>query len=314
MRWVRSASAERWADRPSPSVHSGLPVPGASHAHALVAALTLLAGAAAPASAQLSEKEAIQQVKDASKAQPKAFKQNAAAALTTLDANLQTVEGLLTEGSDAATVGSQVASMAIVYMTSLNDAAASAKAFVEASATLALESLADGGDLQGLFPDDFSYGGGGVLDKHRAALTKAGSKSRDAATKRIAKAAAKAEKVANIAIQSELRFPTRNVPAAVNQGDSVGLAQTATIDIIVAASDLDSGNDGLLAFGGSTGTDGTGVDVTYFTVGINESDETSPVDGRWAIVFQGLHEGGYVVSAKQATDGTFHSVGEIGVR
>ena len=281
-----------------------------------LALIAVLLSVASPASAQLTEKEAVKQVKDSSKSQVKAFKQNAAAALGTLDANLKTVEDLITESSDAAVLMSQIANMGQEYMESLNEAFAGAKSLVDSAAALALDALADGGDLQGLFPEELHYGSGGVLDKNLAALVKAGMKSRDAAVKRIAKANAKAEKEANIAITFELRFPTRTEVFAIAQGGLLSLAQTTTIDVIFGASDLDAAADGVLFFAGETDDDGD-VTVDYFNAtGGFDSATSAPSPGtlRFAGFFTGLEEGGYVVDAKQGTDSTFHSVGEIGIR
>ena len=97
---------------------------------------SLLAGLVAllfahPAVAQVTEKEVIAEVKAAGKAQLKAFKQNIAAALSTLDANLKGAEALLAEDADAITVGAHCGNTAIVFITTLNEDFAQAKAFVD---------------------------------------------------------------------------------------------------------------------------------------------------------------------------------------
>jgi hypothetical protein len=283
----------------------------------LVLGSVLVLSALHPVAAQISEKEAIAQVKAATKAQVKAFKQNAAAALTTLDASLDTLDDLLTESTDAATVASQFTGMAIEYMASINEAYVGAKSLVADAASLSLDALADGGDLQGLYPEDFSYGSGGALDKARAQLQHVGIKSRDAAQKRLAKSAALAEKVAHVAITCRLDFPQRANPQAVNQGDSPVVSQACTLDVVVGVSDLDVADDGILLFAGATAETGTDVTVGYtgpaFASEIATTDP-DPGTGRFLGVFTSLPEGGYAVFANQTASFPHPGVGEIGVR
>jgi len=277
--------------------------------------LLALFALAAPATAQLTEKEAVKQVENVSKAQIKSFKQNCAAALGTLDANLATFEAQFDENSTAADLGQLVGGMAFEYMTALNDAWSDAKDLVEFATTVALDDLGNGEDLDGLYPLDLYYGGGGVLDKNRAALVKAGMKSRDAAVKRLKKTAAKAEKVAHITLTFVLVFPTRPNAVAIDQDGNGEVAHTATLDVVVTASDLDAQNDGVLVAGGQAGFE-SDVTVGYLTQGITESTDVAPQPGtlRFGALFEGLPEGGYVVFERQGDDGAQDTVVEIGLR
>jgi hypothetical protein len=277
--------------------------------------LAFAAFVAHPAVAQTTEKEVVAQVKSAAKVQLKAFKQNMAAALSFMDANLTGIENLMNEDSDALTVGSQCASVSIVFMTALNEDFEAAKGFIEGTASLALTDLADGGELDGQFPKDCYLGVGGLLDTSRAQLVKAGLKARDAAIKRLRKTAGKAEKIANIGICFDLMFPTRVGASCINDGAGLGVAQGVTLDFVLSASDMDVLGDGLLAFGGATEASDVDVSVGYF-VGIDNSDddEITPTDDRFTAVFQNVAEGGAIVHAKQGTGGTFHDMAAIGVR
>jgi hypothetical protein len=268
-----------------------------------------------PAVAQVTEKEAVKQVEATSKVQLKAFKQNAAAALATLDASLKGLEATLPEDAEAAEVCAIVGSAASEFLATLNDAADDAKAVVDFAAKDAMNAIADGADLEGLYPEALYYGGGGVLDKHRAAVTKAGAKSRDAAVKRLAKTATKLEKVASIALGFELRFPTRPNAIAITQGGLGGLAHTATLDLIVSASDLDLQDDGALFLAGQAGFE-SDVELNFSTTGVDDSIDATPSPGTLRIqaLFQSLPENGYVVGCRQGDDGAQGDTGEIGVR
>lgn len=276
-----------------------------------------LAALANPLSAQLTDKQAVAEVKTASKSQLKAFKQNGAAALGTMDATLKTIEGLLTSSSDVTTVASQVANAAIIFMTTMNDDYFNALDTPPQTAALALQSLANGSDLNGIYPKDLYFGTGGVLDAHRKSMAAAAGKVRDAAIKRLAKTAALAEKVAGIALIVELELPSVVDANELNQNDLLGFSERSRFDVILSASKLGTANDGVLVIAGAT--DNTNLDVNVEFDGPDGSfgsDVVTPDagNGRFTGFFSGLAEGGYGVAAKQGSALAFDAVGEIGLR
>jgi hypothetical protein len=282
----------------------------------LAASLSLLTLAQA-AAAQITDKQAVAQVKLTSKAQVKAFKQNGAAALGTLDAALKSAEAQLGPGSDVGTVTSQVGTAAITFVSTMNTDYANAIDLTDSAAMQALVSLANGGNLNGLYPKDLYFGTGGVLDAHRKSMATAALKLRDAARKRLAKTQTLAEKQAGIGLIVEVDLPTVVDARTVNQDDEFGFGERSRFDVVVSASKLDTANDGVLIIAGATDNTDDGVSVGFdgpSSVTDSAGVTPDPSTGRFLAFFTSQPEGGYAVWAKQGTNEAFDAVGEIGIR
>jgi hypothetical protein len=280
---------------------------------ALLAALVLVPSLAA----QISDKQAVAEVKTTSKAQIKAFKQNGAAALGTLDAALKSAEAQLGPASDLSTVTTQVGTAAITFVSTMNTDYANAIDLTASAAMQALVALANGGNLTGLYPKDLYFGTGGVLDAHRKSMAAAALKLRDAARKRLAKTQALAEKQAGLGLIVEVDLPTVADAHTVNQDDNFGFGERSRFDVVVSASKLDTAHDGVLIIAGSTDNTDDGVSVGFDgpNGSTNSVDATADVStGRFLALFTGEPEGGYGVWAKQGTNEAFDAVGEIGIR
>jgi hypothetical protein len=279
--------------------------------------LALLLVLAPAALAQITEKQAVAQVKTTSKAQIKAFKQNGAAALATLDAALKSAESQLAPASDVGTVTTEVGNAAIAFVSTMNADYVNAIDLTDSASMQALVSLANGGSLNGLYPKDLYFGTGGVLDAHRKSMEAAALKLRDSARKRLAKTQSLAEKKAGISLIVEVELPTVLDARTVNQTDDFGFGERSRFDVLVSASKLDTAHDGVLIIAGSTDNTDDGVSVGFD--GPNGlSDDVGatpdPGTGRFLGFFTSVPEGGYGVWAKQGTNEAFDAVGEIGVR
>jgi hypothetical protein len=268
----------------------------------ILAVAVTLAAVASPAAGQAAEKQAVAAVKAAGKEQLKAFKQVGAMALSVLDSTLDIVDAELAADSAGGTLGEGMAAAIVDFLVDLDEPYGEAILAVEQAAADALATLADGGDLAGLYPEDLYAGTGGALDDARARLEKEGQKLRKAALKRIAKTSAKADKVANIAVTVKLLFPAYPYTTAVNQGETVVLTQTIRIDFALAASDLDEAADGFLFASGFTVAN-EDVEFAFFRTGLESGEvvatEASP--DRFTGSFQSMVEGGYALFTKQGS-------------
>jgi hypothetical protein len=279
----------------------------------LVASAALLALVHA-AAAQISDKQAVAQVKTATKAQLKTFKQAGSAALATLGSKLGDFEKTLTDSTTPATVATNMDTIVKPFLESMHEAYIAAVFNVDSSASQALESLAGGGNLQGLYPKDLYYGTGGVLDDYRASLRAAVAKVHDAAQKRLAKTSKLAEKVSNLALEVTLRLPVLDGDESVDQNNVTPLGTSARIDYIASVSSLDAANDAVFHMAGLTSNIAVNVDLGLFSGDGILDTGLIPTDGEghFEASFNGVHEGGYVAFVKQG--GQFASTVPVGVR
>lgn len=266
-----------------------------------------------PARAQLTDKQAVAEVKAAGKSELANFKQLGKAALAALDADLKVIEADLDDATTVNLFSSAVAGAATDFLDTMHPAWTTAFQQVAVQTSVALTGL-QGGGADGVYPEALYKGAGGVPDAFRKSMLKAASKVRDAARKRLAKCAALAEKQAGLALTAQLELPTVAAAYAANPGEAVSAVEGARIDLVLAVSALDALDDGQLVI---AGTSPSLDDVTIsWTRTFAESDSTviePPKTGRFSADFSGLKEGSYVVAVVQGVPGQ-DSVGEIGVR
>jgi hypothetical protein len=266
----------------------------------------------APALAQLTEKQAVAEVKAAGKSALSEFKQLGKASLASLDAELKVIEAGLDDTTTVATFSSGVSNALIEFLGTLDDAWETSLLGFGLATTTAMAQL-DGGGADGVYPESVYAGAGGVVDAFRKSLLKAAHKVRDAAIKRLAKCAAKAEK-AGLALTVRLELPATAVAYFANPGASGPLNEDARIDLALAVSALDTLVDGSLVVSGTTGL-AEDVTVTWAR-SFAEEDSVSvepEVSGRFLASFTALKEGSYAVGAVQGT-GLLDAVADIGVR
>ena len=279
----------------------------------LAASLALLALAHA-AAAQLTEKQAVAELKAASKDQLKTFKQAGADAISALNDALAGVEGELS-GSTLPTPFAEAVNQAVLgFLVSVEGAYEDASFGFGDSGAQTLQSLGGGGTLGGVYPKDFVPGAGGVIDQFHVALDKAAAKLHDAAVKRLAKTAAKAEKVAGLALAVELRLPSRELSQMVDQNSVQSLGEGARLDAVVAASLEGAVHDGVIEVSGTTTDLADDIDVGIESAaGSLSSGATSvPVGGRFGVELLSLPEGACIAFVKQA--GLPFSTVSIGLR
>jgi len=254
--------------------------------------------------------KAVAAVKASNKAHLKEFKKAGAAALAELDAQLDALYGTFATDTTPTAAALAVGDALIVFADAVEEAYGSAVNGVVNDANEALHALADGEILHGLYPVDFYYGTGGVLDDSKATMDKQAGKLRVAALKRLDKSFAKAE-AAGLGFAVELRLPSRDMGNQVDADGGFGIIQSATIDFVLSVSRLADANDGVLVVSGiSDDSD----DVTVLRQHFLDAEEASvPCDTRFVAAFTGLAEGGYTVGVRQGT-GEPASTDSIGVR
>src|SRR5262249_23348921 len=115
------------------------------------ASLAVLALAHA-AAAQITEKEAVAEVKASTKAELKTFKSAGADALKTLNSDLADFEGTLTDATTTDTVLGTLANKVDAFIASVNTAFTDAVQNVDGATANTLDTLANGGSLDGAFP------------------------------------------------------------------------------------------------------------------------------------------------------------------
>jgi hypothetical protein len=278
--------------------------------------LLLVPFLAVSAAGQTTEKETVAVVKAAAKVQLKAFKTLGKAALSSLDSSLDVFELGLSDASAVNTTVTAVATAAVTFLDDLREAFLSAAGQVDDAASQALLALENGGDLQGLYPEDLYYGTGGTLDDFRSDLLKAATKLADGARKRLTKTVAKAEKEAGLGITFQLFFPPRHEASGVNTIGSFFAVNEPRLDFVLAGSRLATVSDGMLLIAGVTDLDGTDVTLGYFDPlgSLDGGDFAVGDDKRFLGSFGfSLPEGGYVAWAAQGT-GTQDDSAAIGIR
>ncbi|HEX5009218.1 MAG TPA: hypothetical protein VFY71_02360 [Planctomycetota bacterium] len=263
-----------------------------------------------PSALAIPASKAVAAVKASNKAHLKELKQAGAAALTELDAQLDALDGTFATDTTPSDAAAAVGDALIGFVDAVEAAYGSAVNGVVNDANEALHAFADGEILHGLYPVDFYYGTGGVLDDSKATMDKEAGKLRVAALKRIGKTIAKAE-AAGLGFAVELRLPSRDKGNQVDADGGFEIIQSATIDLVLSVSRLADANDGVLVVSGiSDDSD----DVTVLRQHFLDAEVASvPCDPRFIATFTGLAEGGYTVGVQQGT-GEPASTGSIGVR
>ena len=271
--------------------------------------------ALAPASlAQLTEKEAVAQVKADCKAQLGEFKALGKAALASLDADLKIVEASLDENTTVSSFGNAVLSASTDWLDTVHEAWSTALQQMALSTTTALGQFANGGQLEGIYPASLYSGAGGVLDLQRKALAKSLAKLRDGAAKRLAKCAALAAKDAGLLLTTRLELPALRIMKGANQGELQSMDDGVGLDLVLAVSAEDTSDDGFLGVTGVCASLDI-VTVAWFRgFAADDSADVEPaVSGRFTATFSGLKEGAYTVSATRVI-AVFEAAGEIGLR
>jgi hypothetical protein len=269
----------------------------------------------APASlAQLSEKQAVAQVKAECKQQLAEFKALGKAAAASLDADLKLVEAGLDENTTVSSFGNAVLSASADWSETVFEAWSTALQQGALSTSTALGQLANGGQLEGVYPESLYSGAGGVLDLQRKALAKSLVKLRDGAAKRLAKCATLAEKDAGLLLTTRLELPALRLMKGANQGELQSMDDGLGLDLVLAVSAADTADDGFLGVTGVCSSLDV-VTVHWFRgFSADDSADVEPVvSGRFTATFSGLKEGAYTVSATRLI-AVFEAAGEIGVR
>lgn len=274
----------------------------------LAASFALLA--LTPAVLASDTSKAIATVKASTKSHLKEFKQAGAAALADLDTALDALDGTFSAATTPTVAAAGASDAITAFLAAVVSAHGVAVKGVVGDADLALETLAHGGQLNGIYPDDFYFGTGGALDDSRTAMDKQAGKLRTAALKRIGKTFAKAEAV-GLGFAMHMRFPSRDLGNQVDQGAAFGKLQGASIDLVLSVSRLADANDGVIVVSGPSDLSG---DVTVDAQHYFEGDEaTVSCFSRFSATFTALAEGGYTVGAIQGK-GLPASTDSIGVR
>jgi hypothetical protein len=271
----------------------------------------------APATlAQVTEAQAVAQVKSAAKTQLATFKSTTKAALATLDTALTEIEAGLDPEDHPSDIAMLIGDALVTFYTSAENAWSNAIEVSGDAAAGALGDLADGGDLAGQYPASLYAGSGGVLDAHRKAVLKAATKLREAAVKRLAKTASRCEKLRGFSLNVRLSLPAAALAFSVNQQTTSQIDEGPRLNVLIAMSALDATEDGVILVEGTSGDESDDATVSWRrTFGETDSEDVD-VDlssGHFQALFLGVLEGGYAVSVQQ-TAGPVHDVAEIGVR
>jgi hypothetical protein len=277
-------------------------------------ATSLLLLALAPALlAQITEKQALAQLKAANKEQLKLFKQAGKDALSALETALDAMDKDGLGGATPLEAANVVADVVIPFVDSVNFAHASAFYSTVSAAEDTLVALANGADLAGVYAPDYYFGTGGTLDDGRDALDKEAAKLRASALKRIEKSLAKAEKSEGLAFALELRLPTRELATGLTQYGGLGIGQGPSFDVMISVSSLEAGHDGVMLLAGATDESSDQVLVRRMLGADDVSASVPVVNLRFTATFTDLKEGGYAISATQGT-APDTSTSSLGVR
>ncbi len=282
-----------------------------------VALVTSLAGTAA---AQLTEAQAQKQFKAALAESKADLKAALADAKATFFVELGDFEELVKQGGYTVAEAENLFTDVQELMGSIGQAVRSVGNDIGLSATDALAGLADGGDLAGVFPDDFYPGDGGAIDKLRADAHKAQDKTIAAVSKRLKKTRKLVEQHAGVGLTVSLAAPAsvRDLTWDEEGGFFFSDESALTCDTLIAVSDLAVATDGVLHLGGTANPnlDAVTVELLGPLTDTFSGGVPTPSAERWGVVFDnvtGVPEGVYAVSATQGTDGPL-ATGSIGVR
>ncbi len=272
--------------------------------------------------AQLTEKQAVKQLKGDLKAGLKERKQTVGAAVQVFDGNLDATDSLLDSGASIATFAGNVAAFMGLLQEDVRVAIELAYIRAAQGTGLALGALDPAIDLTLGYPEEFVPGSGDLLDDYEADLRKAIEKSYLKLNKRLAKSAKSAEK-------SGVGFTWRLVPPvdafgyeAVPGSATMSPSTPVRIDAVVAASVLAEDDDGTLVVQGIANAGAADVTLDIHSGTAGDHVEMAPVTqgtDRWSVTIDdyagsgGLPEVGYTLVADQEGGGSFTGV-PFGVR
>jgi hypothetical protein len=276
-----------------------------------MAVVVSIVGAGASASAQLTEKQAQQQLAAASRQGLAAYRQQLKAARAEIEANLDAFEVVL-GGTPQPLNALDLFDDLAALQDEIALAASTAFFSAHAGAGQALVDLRGGGpSLNGIFPPGFYAGDGGTIDRHLAQVLVQGDRFYAQLAKRLARTRKLAERSG---IGLTIVLARSGAPPGASWADG-GLSLSTgdrplTADTLVAASSLANAGDGLLALGGQADDFYGDVSVAIRGVdGTNLTDTITPDASteRWAgntffdFAMTGLTEGAFYVTARQGT-------------
>ena len=272
---------------------------------------------ASPVCAQLTEKQALAQMKSDLKAAVKEFKLALGGTAQIFQGHLdqevaQLVSGASTTLEFAVELPDHVAELQAGVRTAIGFAALRA----EEAAVPALAGLAEGTDLTLGYPAPFVNGSGSTLDKYEADIRKALGKTYAALNKSLAKAAKLMEKH-DLGLTWRLSPPTEFLAYEANPaGGSVDDSTALRVDAVFAVGELDLDDDGYLVVCGTcNGAAGdlslqfVATDIAENTIGIGIGE----VDDRWDVTIGPVPEGNYIFVASEETGTSFTSA-SLGLR
>jgi hypothetical protein len=286
----------------------------------VVLSVALVAGLASTATAQITEAEARKQFKAALADAQAELKASLAETKAVFIDELEIFEELVKQGNYDLPAVEDLFTDVQELMGNIGQAVRSVGNDISLAASDALGALANGADLDGLFPDDFYPGDGGAIDKLRAAVRKAQDKTIAAVLKRLKKTRKLTEQHAGVGLTVSLAAPAdvRDLTWDEAGGFFFSNESALTCDTLIAVSELGVPTDGVLHLGGTANPNLDEVTVELLGPLTNTFSGGVPTSGaeRWGVVFDdvtGVPEGVYAVSATQGTDGPL-ATGSIGVR
>jgi hypothetical protein len=264
--------------------------------HATLIALLALAPGL---SAQITEAQAVQKARAASKAALATLKVEVSAARQQCFADIAAFEAQFKLGNGVlADVGELQAALASLQQTvqvKVNEAVFDASL----AASLALTELADGTPLLGNQPPELQIGTGGVFDDTNAAIDKLLAKTYRALDKRLDKTEALVAAAGNVRLRVSIRPPGGCLPHGAADGAFVILDADLDIDLLCAARDTVLDDSGVIFAAGSDATvlegDGLKLDFTHCSTssGYSFSQDAQGQGQRWTAEVQDLGQGIY---------------------
>jgi hypothetical protein len=283
----------------------------------IVVAFVLAACAGGGASAQVTPGEASHQLKSDLAEELKDLKASLAEAKATFFDELGAFEALVKAGDYDVSAVADLFDNLTTMMGSIGAAVRSVGNGTSTAAGDALEALAGGGDLNGVFPDGFYPGDGGSVDVLRAKVRKEQDKVIAAVAKRMRKTLALVEKHANVGMTVSLAAPgsMRDLTWDENGGFFFSDESPITCDALIGVSDLGQAADGVIFVGGTANPNLGAVALESIGPEGNTTSGGVPalVVERWSTSISGLDEGVYAISATQGTGGPL-ATGSVGVR
>lgn len=290
-----------------------IPRPDA-RSRAALAVLCLLLGAA-PASAQLTEKEAVKALKSEVKNESKDAKTAIKNAVSSLNDALKALVSDVKNGN-----------FGVAQELALQDALKDFQSDLLFAVFLAQVDLVGGVDdilpelspTAGIYPTDFYFGSGGLLDDFEARVHKEYAKGLAKADKSLAKLA-KALEGEGIGFTWRLVFQRRLLAVSYNPGDGAPVEGGRTVlGLLYALSDLEAADDGeLCVIGGAPNTiDDVHIELVGGQPQATVSDTTvGEAVGEETVLchcFENLTEGNYRVEVwpeDERIDGHWSSLG-----